>query len=76
MRITIKRLEERINTINSLTNNKYEIKLFKTTGCGVDISINGEWQSTDNEKHFTNKEALDLLDRKFNKEIRQIIMGL
>ena len=73
-RITIKQLEQRIDTINGLTNNKYEIKLWQTTGCGVDISINGEWQSKD--KNFTNKEAMDLLNSKFGDEIRQIIIAL
>lgn len=76
MRITIKQLEERIKTINELTNNKYELKLFITTGCGVDISINGEYQADNLNRLFTNKEVMDLLDKKFNKEIKQIIMGL
>ena len=71
MRITIKQLEERIKTINSLTNNKYKIHLYKTTGCGVNIVINNQFQS---EENLTNKEAMDLLDKLFNKEIRKIIM--
>lgn len=75
MRITIKQLEERINTINELTDNKYNIKLFSTTGCGVDICINGEWQAADLKKHFTNKEAMELLNKKFSREIRNIILG-
>ena len=76
MRITVKQLEERIKTINELTNNKYEIRLFTTTGCGVDISINGEYQAKDSIKHFSNKEAMELLDKKFSKEIRNIMLGL
>jgi hypothetical protein len=76
MRVTIKQLEERIKTINGLTNNKYELKLHTTTGCGVDISINGEYQADNLNRLFTNKEAMELLDKKFSKEIRQIIMGL
>ena len=76
MRITIKKLEEKIERINWLTKYKYDIKLFVTKGCGVDISINGEYQSTNSEKHLTNKEAYELLDEKFSKEIRQIIMSL
>jgi hypothetical protein len=75
MRISIKQLEERIETINSLTNNKYNIKLFATKGCGVDICINGEWQATDLKNHFTNKEAMELLNKRFGKEIRSIILG-
>ena len=73
-RSTIKQLEQRIDTINGLTNNKYDIKLWTTTGCGVDISINGEWLAKD--KNFTNKEAMQLLDDKFNDEIRKIIIKL
>lgn len=73
-RISIKQLEDRIRVINSLTNNKYEVKLWVTTGCGVDISINGEWQSKD--KNFTNKEAKKLLDSKFNEEIRKIVIAM
>lgn len=75
MRITIKQLEDRIETINGLTDNKYNIKLFVTKGCGVDICINGEWQSTDLKNHFTNKEAMELLNKRFGKEIRDIILG-
>ena len=71
MRITIKQLEERIKTINDLTNNKYKIHLYKTTGCGVNIVVNDQFQS---EENLTNKEAMDLLDKLFNKEIRKIIM--
>jgi hypothetical protein len=70
MRITIKRLEERIDTINGLTNNKYNIHLYKTTGCGVNIVVNGEFQT---EENVSNKEAMEILDKKFNKEIREII---
>ena len=70
MRVTIKQLEDRMETINKLTNNKYKIHLYKTTGCGVNIVINNEFI---NEKNLTNKEAMDLLDKKFNKEIRNII---
>lgn len=76
MRITIKRLKEKIETINYLTNYKYDITLFVTTGGGVDISINGEYQATDSEKHLTNKEAYALLEKRFSKEIREIIMNL
>lgn len=76
MRITIKQLQERIDTINYFTNNKYDIRLFVTTGCGVDISVNGEWKATDDKNHFTNKEAMEFLDKTFNKEIREIIKGL
>lgn len=73
MRVTIKQLQQRINTINGLTNNKYNVKLFVTQGCGVDISINGEYQATNSERHFTNKEAMEFLDKRFNDEIREII---
>ena len=71
MRITIKQLEERIKTINGLTNNKYKIHLYKTTGCGVNIVVNDQFQS---EENLSNKEAMYLLDKLFNKEIRKIIM--
>ena len=71
MRITIKQLEERIKTINGLTNNQYKIHLYKTTGCGVNIVVNDQFQS---EENLSNKEAMDLLDKLFNKEIRKIIM--
>lgn len=76
MRVSIKQLKERINTINCYTNYKYNIKLWATTGCGVDLKINEEWQSDllNNGKKFTNKEAMQLLDKKFNKEIRKIIL--
>lgn len=70
MRISVKELESRINTINELTNNKYQLKLFTTTGCGVDISINGEWQKS----NMANKEAMQLLNEKFGKEIRKIML--
>ena len=73
MRVTIKQLEDRMETINKLTNNKYKIHLYKTTGCGVNIVINNEFVS---EKNLSNKEAMDLLDKKFNKEIRNIITNL
>lgn len=77
-RITIKQLEQRIDTINGLTNNKYELRLYTTTGCGVDIKINGVFQSEvlNNNKNFTNKEAMDLLNSKFGDEIRQIVIAL
>ena len=45
--------------------------LYKTTGCGVNIVVNNQFQS---EENLTNKEAMDLLDKLFNKEIRKIIM--
>ena len=70
MRVTIKQLDDRIETINKLTNYKYKIHLYKTTGCGVNIVINNEFLS---EKNLSNKEAMILLDKKFNKEIRNII---
>lgn len=70
MRISAKQLEERINTINRLTNNKYNLKLWNTTGCGVNISINGKWQ----KNNMANIEAMKLLDKKFNKEIRKIVL--
>lgn len=81
IRVTIKQLEDRIKTINGLTNNKYQLRLGTTTGCGVDISINGEWQaekvngfSKDNSiKNFTNKEAMAFLNKMFGNEIREII---
>lgn len=76
MRISIQRLKDRIRVINSYTNNKYNIKLWETTGCGVDISINGVWQRDElnKKRNFTNKEAMELLDSRFNDEIRTIIM--
>ena len=71
MRITIKQLEERIKTINDLTNNKYKIHLYRTTGCGVNIVVNNQFQS---EKNLTNKGAMNLLDKLFNEEVKKIII--
>ena len=75
MRISIKELKDRIETINSLTNNKYELSLYTTTGCGVDIKINGIYQAEllHTDRLFTNKEAMQLLNNKFGKEIREIV---
>jgi hypothetical protein len=70
MRITIKQLEERIRLINSLTRNKYKIHLYKTTGCGVNVVVNGEFQT---EKNISNKEAMKLLDEMFGDEVRKIV---
>lgn len=73
MRITIKQLEDRIATINSLTNNKYNIHLYKTTCCGVNIVVNNEFKSQNN---MNNKDAMTLLDNLFEKEIRQIVTNM
>lgn len=75
MRISIKQLRDRINTINSLTNYKYNIRLYETTRCGVDISINGEYQTEKNnlKRLYTNKEAMKLLNNIFGLEIREIV---
>ena len=75
-RVTIKQLEDRIETINGLTDNKYNIKLFVTKGCGVDLCINGEWQATDLNNHFTNKQAMEILNNRFSREIRNIILEM
>lgn len=75
MRISIKQLRDRIDTINSLTNYKYNIRLYETTGCGVDISINDEYQTEKNnlKRLYTNKEAMELLNNTFGLEIREIV---
>lgn len=75
MRISIKQLRDRIDTINGLTNHKYNIRLYETTKCGVDISINDEYQAEKNnlKRLFTNKEAMELLNNTFGLEVRKII---
>lgn len=68
MRISEKQLESRINTINSLTNNKYDIKLQRY----IDyyLIVNGKEV---NDKQLTGKEVMKYLDDNFNEEIRNII---
>ena len=77
-RISIKELESRVRVINSYTNNKYDLRLYTTTGCGVDIKINGVFQTEElgMNRNFTNKEAMKLLDDKFSAEIRNIVLSL
>jgi hypothetical protein len=78
-RISIKALESRIDTINGLTDNKYELRLFTTTGCGVDIKVNGKWVTSDEmhiERNLTNKEAMEYLNNRFGQEIREIVISL
>ena len=76
-RISTKELEDRIKVINDYTNNKYDLRLYTTTGCGVDIKINGKFQTEELKmnRNFTNKEAMKLLDDRFSKEIRSIVIA-
>lgn len=77
-RVSIKQLEERIDTINSLTNYKYDIHLYTTQGCGVDLKINGKYISEEINKQdlLSNKEAMEYLNNSFGKEIREIVIKL
>lgn len=78
LRISTKKLEDRIKTINNYTNNKYDIRLHTTTGCGVDLKINGTWitEELGIERNLTNKEAMEILSERFDKEIRNIVLSL
>ena len=71
MRITENQLENRIKVINSLTNNKYNIKLKKY----IDYYLEVNGQEV-NEKQWNGKQVMKYLDDTFNNEIRQIIIEL
>lgn len=70
MRITIKQLENRINTINSIL--KTNIRLYKTIGCGVQLVINNEFVG---DNLISNKEAMEYLDKTYNKQIREWLIN-
>lgn len=75
VRITIKNLEDRINTINSLLGK--DIRLWKTTGCGVDIKIDNHWISEYfADKNLTNKQAMAYLDREYGEAVKKRIIEL
>lgn len=71
MRITEKQLNRRIEVINNLTNNKYNIKLKRY----IDYYLEVNGQEV-NEKQWNGKQVMKYLDDTFNDEIRQIIIEL